>query len=711
MESPPRRAGMLAIIHDFKRIFRDSPSEGEALRRMRSAVERMKDQGFAGIVTNVSEKNYLRDESAWGFFGEVLEECRRLDLRVWIYDEVGYPSGTAGGMIPREHPEYEAVGLVRLVDDVEAGPVRLDPPLMFRYPVAAYALSGEDRTDITGEFDDSGVLDWTAPAKARVLRYVCRRAFEGTHATRNVACTRRYINVLDPDAMQAFIETTHAEYLRRFPDLAKTVDAVFTDEPSFMTTYHPELPERYVGKIPIEDEPDPRVPALPMLPWWEALPDSFLEMYGYDLLPHLDRLFCEAETGPDGEISSRVRQDFYELLSRQYTRAYFEQTQQFLDGYGIAMTGHVLHEEPLWHHAGSEGHSMLALSPMEIPGCDILEGHPDRLVSTLRLITPKYASSVAHLHGRKEVMSETSDWQQRNHGEFAILEERRGNLALQMMLGVTTFTSYFSWKEFEEKEIRRLARFVSRVSAVVREGVHETGIGILYPIRSVWSRFVPLDHWTGLGEGPDWLLHLETTLHRVAKTLFSTQRDFDLVDEDSLIRGKVKDGAWRIGEEEFCVLILPPGTILTEPAAEAVEGFIKAGGKVIAFQPDPVVPLSRGPKGKNEPLASVLKNREGLHLFDGADSPWLEKVAESVTPSLGFDPPSTDLYVRRARTDSARLFLVVNTSRNDYHGTVDVGGGHEIWDPWTGSGELGPGFEVEAFSARVVTTGLAPVGP
>jgi hypothetical protein len=450
-----------------------------------------------------------------------------------------------------------------------------------------------------------------------------------------------------------------------------------------------------------------------MLPWWEALPEAFQKMHRYGLLPHLDRLFGDTEDGSGGEISSRVRQDFYELLSRQYTRAYFEQTQEFLDQYGIALTGHVLHEEPIWHHAGSEGNTMLALSPMKIPGCDILEGRPDRLVNTLRLLTPKYASSVAHLHGRKEVMSETSDWEERNHGEFANLEERRGNLALQMMLGVTTLTSYFSWKEFEEEDVTRLACFVSRVSAVVREGIHEAGIGILYPVRTVWSRFVPLDHWMGPGEGPGWLNHLERTLHEAAGTLFSTQRDFDFIDEDSLLRGRAKNGGWSISEEEFRVFILPPGTILTEPAAEAVEGFINGGGKVIAFRPDPVVRLGGGPEGMNEPLESVMESREGLHLFDGADSFWLERVAESVPPSLRFDPPSKDLYVRRARTESGRLFLVVNTSREDYRGSVSVHDSREleVWDPWSGTQDSACGMEIQGFAAKVVTAGLAQMDP
>ncbi|MBS6163617.1 MAG: hypothetical protein KH847_07055, partial [Clostridiales bacterium] len=76
--------GALRLIHDF-------PYEAQAAieEKKRVAAETLKmiqGLGYAGIVTNVSAKNnYLQDEEEWEVLRFVLEQCGRMDLRVWLY--------------------------------------------------------------------------------------------------------------------------------------------------------------------------------------------------------------------------------------------------------------------------------------------------------------------------------------------------------------------------------------------------------------------------------------------------------------------------------------------------------------------------------------------------------------------------------------------------------------------------------------------------
>ena len=52
---------------------------------------------------------YLSDE--WFDLWRVaLKEAERLDMNVWIYDENSYPSGFAGGFVPRLMPEAMSMG-------------------------------------------------------------------------------------------------------------------------------------------------------------------------------------------------------------------------------------------------------------------------------------------------------------------------------------------------------------------------------------------------------------------------------------------------------------------------------------------------------------------------------------------------------------------------------------------------------------------------
>ena len=66
---------------------------------MRASFQSLLDMGISGIVTNVSLENYLADERAWAVLGRGIKLAHEMGLRVWIYDEKGYPSGTAGGLV------------------------------------------------------------------------------------------------------------------------------------------------------------------------------------------------------------------------------------------------------------------------------------------------------------------------------------------------------------------------------------------------------------------------------------------------------------------------------------------------------------------------------------------------------------------------------------------------------------------------------------
>ena len=42
----------------------------------------------------------------WDYVGFTIEECEKLGMHVWIYDDIAWPSGTAAGHVLREHPEF-----------------------------------------------------------------------------------------------------------------------------------------------------------------------------------------------------------------------------------------------------------------------------------------------------------------------------------------------------------------------------------------------------------------------------------------------------------------------------------------------------------------------------------------------------------------------------------------------------------------------------
>ena len=107
----------LKMQHSFG-LDPNAPSAAR-VQQMRAELEKIASLGYGGIVTNVSFDDYLENETYWEDFVHSVQLCKEMGLRVWLYDEKGYPSGGAGGIVMRDHPEYEAIGLVCLTYPVK----------------------------------------------------------------------------------------------------------------------------------------------------------------------------------------------------------------------------------------------------------------------------------------------------------------------------------------------------------------------------------------------------------------------------------------------------------------------------------------------------------------------------------------------------------------------------------------------------------------
>ena len=146
---------------DTCRLIQSIPSfedwSGVTDEAIRSKVRYLLDAGAGGLMTTVSLKDYLRDDGAWEVLRRGVRIAHEMGLRVWIYDEEGYPSGTAGGLVLERVPGAEAQGLIRVRDG-------------------------------------NGTV-----------RYVVSPLYEATHATENFYKKRHYINILEPAAASTFI--------------------------------------------------------------------------------------------------------------------------------------------------------------------------------------------------------------------------------------------------------------------------------------------------------------------------------------------------------------------------------------------------------------------------------------------------------------------------------------------------------------------------
>jgi len=505
------RNGPLQMLHSFEGLVNGRTGAEEVHISWRPAtpydlldfeervgreLARLRDLGAGGIVVNVGYDDYLDNDEAWQRFVTGVRAAAELGLRVWIYDEDGYPSGAAGGKVLRGHPELEAIGLKKLTIANPKFPlsVAVPEPRATLYALAGLKPDGSRfwlplAAGTTEATVSSG--DYEA-----VEAYFVAPLYEGTHAVLNIAAARRYPNLLDRRAVSRFLKLTYVRYFDRLPeDLRPHVEAFFPDEPSLMAFALPMVErDPFLELDPVNWE----LPLFPSVPWSAELELEFLSDHRYALRPHVDALFSGST-----EAARKVRRDFWETVSRVYAANFAAQAEQVCDALGMELSGHFLAEETIAQHVALHGDLLRALQHLHRPGLDLLTCNLELFPN--HIITHKVAQSAAFLASRCRVMSETSDYKERYGGERkgAPLRDILCTIALQYLLGVCDFCIYFDWRAMPADEYQAVCGFIRRLLALGREARYQPEAGLYFPIEQIWEHYTPvcpLD--TDLGAAP-----------------------------------------------------------------------------------------------------------------------------------------------------------------------------------------------------------------
>lgn len=491
------------------------------------AMARLKELGLGGIVCNVSFDKYLVSETHWQTLVKAVEACRQVGLRVWLYDELGYPSGAAGGLVLDKMPQGEALAL-------------------------AYDPSREDP-------------------------FILRPSYEHTHASNNFCAARRYPNLIDREAVACFIQTTHEAYYQRLrPFFGTTIEAVFTDEPSLMAVNIGPLPDAVRKKVRVEDPLDPNVAPLPSVPWVADLPQLYRQRYGQDIIAVRRSLF-----EGDGDADRRVRGRFWALISELVAERYFGQIQRWAGGHCVASSGHSLWEETPLHHVPLEGNGLKVLSRMDIPGLDLLTSNPEAAIHT-GWMTASLPASAALVSGARRVMTEVSDFSETMAGKPpASVAEMCATAAWQAAFGVTEFTLYYNRSQRSQADYHAYGTFVGRLNALLREAQPAPRVLLYYPIMNVWTDYKPVAEKLILSSQPRRLQETVNAFMALGQRLTRGQVSFALADHEILAAARVRDGRFGIAGRSFVSLVLPVGAELSAEAEKKVRRFQAGGGQVL----------------------------------------------------------------------------------------------------------------------------------
>ncbi|MCL2664702.1 MAG: hypothetical protein FWE82_03740 [Defluviitaleaceae bacterium] len=683
--NPDRRYAIYPIIHG--RV----AAAGEPGRRGGSFAERLDKLGYGGIVGNIpyGPGYYDGDESEWGKTEAGFREIISRGMKAWIYDEKGYPSGTAGGVVTEENPDYIVQGLycfkywkaiygpTRIRSDYQDGKL---------FKAMLLPVGDGEPIDVTHCMNERGVLYIDVPEGTfHLFLMTVRRLFDGTHTSGSFSEPRNYISLNDKAATESFIRHTHEKYAKRLGDeFGKNIYAFFTDEPSFMSCNC-----RSVN---------------PVVPWHKNFPMEFAEAYGYPI-----EYAVNAVVNNEGPQIIKRRCDFWEFVSESAAENFFGTIQNWCGEHNIKSSGHLMGEEELYLHVPWYGSIYKVGKRFDWPGIDALDCEPNGLMDSRFVPIGRLMASFADISGENETFTEFSDHKARNENRQISIDWVRASVNWHYAMGINNLTSYYGFDFFGDDEIIALNKYSARLGWLIRQGVRDSRVAVLYPEAAIWSVYSPGCEQQNLAPTTD-VKRVSDAFASISWALLHRQVDFDYADEQLILDAEINNGALHYKSRIYECLILPQTRVIGIETLEKIRK-AKAAGVGIICAGDPPQYTRDGaeldlagefaciPIAANGKMGGIGKLKElPRHIRVTPKSINTVMHFWSGTGGLdGGEPVSSDILSHsRLLPDGSRIIFLCNMGVKVYEGSLRAAGSNmSVANPFTG--EIEPvAYETES---------------
>ena len=539
-------------------FWNEKPNEEGLRELMRNCAEKDKYAGFGILPYDACKLEYMGEEYL-KLYGVVLEEAKKLGLKLCLYDEWWFPSGWAGGILKNKYPEVLAKRLDMEEYTAESKKFCISLPKDGKI-MAVVGMKGSERIDLEPQIKD-GYLEWCAPEKNWIILCFVLRKSGWNH-----------VDFLSAEAVKKFIKCTHEVYYKHFSEyFGNVIDSAFYDEPQF---YGAE------GRM-----------------WTETFNERFKQKYGESSAVYYPALFYDI-----GEETAFARNAMLSLRADLYAEAFPGTIQQWCTEHGISLTGHVDQEE-VENPVGMTGDLIKSFRYQDMPGVDeiVSEG---RASSAYKII-----SSAAVNWNKKLVMCEC----------FGAMNDLTDEMMYResydlFTKGVNYFVPHAVWydnrkekiifqpelsyrDEYFGKVLPGYSEYYARVASYLQNGRQVNDVAILYPIESLQYQYTM--NWEGdpYQGGPT---NEKNNYMRLGQFLIRELNcDFTFLHPEVVVQsGIVKNGVMSLAEnihdQNFKVIILPGIKVISVSVLKKLAEFVRSGGTLISVSELPVFASEKG---------------------------------------------------------------------------------------------------------------------
>ncbi|MDW5288109.1 glycosyl hydrolase [Formosa sp. PL04] len=553
--------------------------DDEIVRQMKDS-QKMNFSGLAILPMYNMTPEFL-SESYFEKYKLILETAKKMDMNIVMYDDVGFPSGTAGGKIERDFPQYVRKSLEKIEIQIKQRPYfKSFIPAGHLMAVVAMEMNSKKRIDLA-PFIENKLLTWNVPKGGdwTVQFYMCTPAtFWKSYMP---------VDAMNPEAVNQFIDLTYNEYAKRFSSYFKyTIQLTFFDDVGFLRK------ERT---------------------WTGKFNEKFEEVNGFSPTVYYPALWYDI-----GEETEAARVAFFNTRSELLAEGYPKQVKGWTEKYGLKNTG---------HPPGNYG-----IQPVDM--------HGDIFKFFRYTDLPLTDAIIDYGHGRDgfKLISSAADYYDRPIVSTEVFGAFKEAIVDKNMLYRTTMELFVRGVNFTvphgmwynpkkigippliSAESKKLApvlpdfsNYVGRSCYMLQGGKRVSEIAILYPIESLQAGYY-FDASENTKRAGAWA-YPEADYQEIGSMLTNEIRqDFTFVHPEFLIADKytIQDETLQLNNETnhqaYKVMIIPGGKVISVKALQKIKKFYDEGGQVIATT---LLPSKSSERGKDAEIIKLVQELFG----------------------------------------------------------------------------------------------------
>lgn len=537
-------------------FWNDKLTEKEIIRQIHDFY----DKGVNGVVIHPrigipEDIQYLSDEFM-NYVVIAVKEAKKLGMKVVLYDEAMYPSGSAHGMVVKKNKDYASKGLKVIEYPCTDKEVKIKLPLEGETIISTLAvqkisdkeinpsrIKKVERIGQTVNIETNGEENWSVLV---FIETFTKGHIRGLHFGEDdkEPNAPASADLLNKEAMEEFIHQTHERYYEVLAEyFGDTIIGMFTDEPCIMGRGN------MTGLIP-----------------WTT---DFLKYYLEQGNSELDLAFLFYQAGEAGKIKVKK---YEEAVNRKMEESYYKPIYTWCEQHRIAQTGHP-------HESDDIGF----LKYFHIPAQDIV----------WRWVAPENGLAIEGQHSTMAKCTSDSARHRnirRNGNEcFACC----GIDGIEWAFTADDMKWYMDWMFVRGVNLLFPHAFYYSIDGPRRIGERPPDVGpnnIWWPYYNHISDYIKrMSEFMTDGINQAQVAVLCGAHHlpwKIVKPLYESQIEFNYLESELFITEhcNIRDDRLEIAKQSYRIILIEDLGLIDETNTKKLELCIKAGIKVIALQ-------------------------------------------------------------------------------------------------------------------------------